>query len=326
MAVVPAAPGRAPDDAPPLFDGDRLRRAHGRQAAAYGHYDFLAREVSRRMAERLDFVRLQPDCILDLGCGPGADLPVLQARYPEALVFGADHALPMLQAGRRAGHLPDPQAEGWLRRLLNRPRRQGGILGLVADAEALPFASGSVDLVWSNLCLQDIGDPRPLFAQLHRILRGGGAGPAATSAEVADSGLLMFATLGPDSFKELKRAFRDGYAHVHPFPDMHDLGDMLVHAGFADPVMDMETLTLNYGDAQTLVQELRGGGGCCALPDRRRGLAGRAYWSRLADTLPRVNDSIPLTVEVVYGHAWRGVSRKAADGRDIVRFSPRRPG
>jgi malonyl-CoA O-methyltransferase len=133
---------------------------------------------------------------------------------------------------------------------------------------------------------------------------------------LAPEGLLMFSTLGPDTLKELRAAV--GETRVHRFADMHDVGDALVAAGFADPVMDMEMLTLQYADPAGLIADLRASGQTLARHDRARGFAGRGLRARLAAA------GTSASIEVIYGHAWKGAPRKTANGRDIVRFE-RRP-
>jgi malonyl-CoA O-methyltransferase len=204
------------------------------------------------------------------------------------------------QAGRRAP---------WWRRKLG----IGAAPSLVcADAERLPFAAGSVDLVFSNLALQWC-DPARAFGEAARVLRVGG--------------LLIFSTLGPDTLKEMRAAFAaaDPEPHVNTFVDMHDLGDALVHAGFADPVMEMEILTLEYDSLDRLVADVRGIGASNALPGRSRGLGGRGRWKRAEAAYERFRRDgiLPATYEVVYGHAWKAQPRTAPDGRSIVQLHPR---
>jgi len=153
-------------------------------------------------------------------------------------------------------------------------------------------------------------DPLPVIREMHRVL--------------ADEGLLMFSTLGPDSLKELRQAFAaadPGRAHVHDFVDMHDLGDMLIAAGFAAPVMDMETLVLTYGNVMELVRDLRSAGAVNSLQSRRRGLSGRGIWERLcAASAPfNVRGGLPASFEIVYGHAWKP-RPAAAPGPQVVKF------
>jgi malonyl-CoA O-methyltransferase len=268
-------------------------------AATYGEGDFFAREVDRRMQERLDFVKVEPKRILDLGCSRGGSFPGLSARYPAAELIGLDVVPAMLSAGRT------PRA-GWQRWL--GIGKNAEPLRLAADAANLPLKSRSTAIVWSNLLLHWLDDPIPALAEAHRVLEVGG--------------LLMFSTLGPDTLKELRAAFADGYAHTQRFADMHDLGDMLVGCGFADPVMDMEVITLTYDDLDAMFAELRAAGSSCAMKARRHGMTGRQSWARgkAAYEAMRKDGRLPATFEVIYGHAWKAEPKKTPDGRAIVRF------
>jgi malonyl-CoA O-methyltransferase len=286
---------------PAFVDRHQLARRFAAIAPRYPEGDFFAREIDRRMQERLDYVRVEPKRILDLGCSRSASAAGLKLRYPQAQQIGLDLVPAMLTAGRAV-------RPGWQRWLgigaSNEP------LAIAADAARLPLSLASVDLVWSNLLLHWLDDPVPALTEASRVLSVGG--------------LLMFSTLGPDSLKELRAAFGDGYAHTQRFIDMHDLGDMLVGAGFADPVMDMEVLTLTYDSFDALIAELRAAGSTCAMTARRHGLTGRATWerARAAYEACRSNGKLPATFEVVYGHAWKVAPKKTADGRAIVQFDP----
>jgi malonyl-CoA O-methyltransferase len=182
------------------------------------------------------------------------------------------------------------------------------------DVAALPLRPMSVELVWSNLVLQWVDDPRRAFAEFRRVLAVGG--------------LLTFTTFGPDTLKELARAFAgiDGYTHVSRFTDMHDLGDMLVHAGFADPVMDMEMLTVTYASPAALLAELKSLGATNQTRGRPRGLTGKRRRRALDDALASLarDGRIPATFEVVYGHAWKGEPKRTAEGLPIVKVERRR--
>jgi malonyl-CoA O-methyltransferase len=288
-----------------FVDRQHVGRCFARVAANYGEADFFAREVDRRMQERLDFVTLEPKRILDLGCSRGGSFPGLTARYPEAELLGLDVAPAMLATGRE-------QRPGWQRWL--GLGKHSAPLRLAADAANLPLKSRSTEIVWSNLLLHWLDDPIPALAEAHRVLDIGG--------------LLMFSTLGPDTLKELRAAFSDGYAHTQRFADMHDLGDMLVGCGFADPVMDMEVITLTYDDLDTMFAELRAAGSSCAMKARRHGLTGRQSWAngKAAYEAMRQDGRLPATFEVIYGHAWRAAPKKTPDGRAIVRFDLPRKG
>jgi malonyl-CoA O-methyltransferase len=286
------------------LDRRLVRRRFGQAAARYDEVAVLAREVARRMAERLDYIRLAPTRILDLGCGTGADLALLRERFPDAQRLGADFALPMLA---RAGGSP----RGALRKFFARGRATAPAL-LCADAAALPLAGGSISMVWSNLMLNWLADPLPALREIHRVL--------------AVDGMLMFSTLGPDTLRELRAALPDRQGErVHRFIDMHDVGDALVAAGFSDPVMDMEVLTLTYTDVDELLRDLRLSGSTNAGYARPRGLAGKAGWARARAALEALlrDGRLPATFEVVQGHAWKPAPKNIADGRTIVRFQPR---
>jgi malonyl-CoA O-methyltransferase len=282
-----------------FVDRQQVGRRFSKVAATYGEADFFAREVDRRMQERLDYVNLTPGRIVDLGCSRGGSFPGLAARYPAAQIVGVDVSPAMLSASQV------PRA-GWQRWL--GLGKQTGPQKLAADAANLPIKSRSTAIVWSNLLLHWLDDPLPALAEAHRVLEVGG--------------LLMFSTLGPDSLKELRTAFADGYAHTQRFIDMHDLGDMLVGCGFADPVMDMEVITLTYDDLDAMLAELRAAGSSCAMRARRHGLTGRQSLvaARTAYEQMRRDGKLPATFEVVYGHAWKTEAKQTADGRAIVRF------
>jgi malonyl-CoA O-methyltransferase len=286
-----------------LLDTQATRRSFDRAAASYDQAAALQREVAKRMVERLQYVKLKPLRIIDVGCGTGADLNLLGERYQEAQRVGVDLSLPMLRTSADRGV--------WFKRLL--PGFARGRSQLVcANAQDLPLRSGCAALLWSNLVLHWLNDPLAAFGEFHRVLDVGG--------------LLMFTTLGPDTLRELRQAFAaaDTSPHVHRFIDMHDIGDMLVAAGFGDPVMDMEVLTLTYVSLDDLMQDLRGSGARNAALQRRRGLMGKRAWHRtiVAYESARKDGRLPATIEVVYGHAWKPAPRFVADGRAIVRLDP----
>jgi len=220
---------------PYALDKRRARRSFEDHAATYDAAAVLQNEVCRRMLERLDYIKVDPAVILDAGSGTGNAVGGLLARWPRARVIALDLALAMARRARAR--------RPWWRGLLDRgaPR----LAAVCGDIERLPLAAGCAGLVWSNLALQWVGDPRHAFAEMHRVL--------------APGGLALFSSFGPDTLKELRAAFQDvdPHPHVHRFIDMHDIGDTLVASGFADPVMDMEVVTLTYADAGSLMRDLK---------------------------------------------------------------------
>jgi len=293
-------------DAP--LDFAEVRRAFDHAAASYDAHAVLQREVCDRLLERLDFMKLTPARVLDLGCGTGYGTVQLRARYAEADLCALDLAPAMLHAAR--ARLPQPR---WTQRALDRltVHRSPLTHALCADMERLPLAANSMNLVWSNLALQWAHDLEATLKGLHQVL--------------APGGLLIFATFGPDTLKELRAAFAaiDDAPHVNRFIDLHDIGDMLIHAGFASPVMEMDMLTLTYADLKTLMRDLKGIGAHNAATTRPRGLFGKSAWARLEQAYEsqRAAGRLPATYEVIYGHAWAGDKTRRADGREVIQFA-----
>ncbi|MBR7782145.1 methyltransferase domain-containing protein [Undibacterium luofuense] len=278
--------------------------------------DFLRREIAGRMREKLELVKIQPACVLDAGCGAGADLPELQRSYPEALVIGLDASPAMLRSGEQARGSARQVLGRFLSRLTPAALRAEPAPALISgDFADLPLAPRSVDLIWSNLALHWHPQPHALFAEWRRVLR--------------TEGLLMFSCFGPDTLTEVRAAFAeaDPFPHTLQFVDMHDFGDMLIENGFSTPVMDMEKLTLTYEHPQALLEDVRALGGN-PLENRLRGLTGRSRYQRLLEALEKQRQPdgrLHLTIEVVYGHAFKPVPAKTESGEAIIRFDlPRR--
>jgi malonyl-CoA O-methyltransferase len=256
---------------------------------------WLHREAARRMADRLPMILKQPRSVIEWSGWLGAGDEVLRQAYPQAkrVVVEPDAAL----AGRSAAQHASP----WWS-----PRRWAGAGVEVRSPDEV--AQGSGELLWSNLMLQGEGDPPALFARWHETL--------------AVDGFLMFSTLGPGTLPELRELYA-GHGWGAPMAelvDMHDLGDMLVHAGFADPVMDQETLTLTFADAEAALAELRTLGGN-ASPARFAGLRGRAWRAALVRALQRGADAsgrVALRFELVYGHAFRPAPKPKVQARTEV--------
>ena len=271
-----------------FLDPRTVRRSFDRASRTYDTAAAVQGEIRTRMLERLDIVRLQPTAVLDLGAGTGHASRELKRRYPSAQVIALDSSLAMLRASA-------PQ-----QRFL---RRFAPVCG---DAHRLPVRSQSFDLVLSNLLLEWCYDPDGVLAEVARVLR--------------PKGLFTFTTLGPDTLKEVRELWRgvDPFTHVHRFIDMHDFGDALLRAGFAEPVMDTERLTVTYRDLSTLLDEIRGSGARNIAQGRPHGLTGRARGALVrsrSEELVR-NGPLRISVEVIHGHAWsvgERTSRRVGD-------------
>jgi malonyl-CoA O-methyltransferase len=276
------------------IDPRAARRRFERAARTCADASRLEDEVAARMLERLAYLRIAPRLILDAGSGASRQAGELRRRYRGAPIIALDFALAMLRQGRK-------------RRGLFAPLR-APVLAVCADLARMPLADASVDLAWCNMALHWAADPGSVIRELSRVL--------------APEGLLIFSVLGPDSLRELRDAA--GAARVHEFADMHDLGDLLVAAGLAAPVMEMEMLHIRYPDAGALLEDLRRSGQTSARADRPRGLSGKGFARRLRAGLaagPGV--AATATFELVYGHAWKAPPRSAHEGRGIVHFHPR---
>jgi len=264
------------------------------------------------MHERLSLVKIAPQHVLDAGCGEGADLPELQKRFSGARVIGADVSLEMLAEASVRYNVPEQRASrlfgkwlaGW----------DGPGFGLVcSDFSKLPFRARSMGMLWSNLALHWHPRPDLVFAEWLRVLQ--------------IDGLLMFSCFGPDTLQELRSAFAlvDSNTHVLPFFEMHDLGDMMVAAGFSSPVLDREVINVTYDNVDKLLADVRAFGGN-ALTNRRRGLLGKHALKAIEQSFMErrgADGRFSLSFEIIYGHAFRPAPAVTENGEAIVHFRPR---
>ena len=274
----------------PVFDARQVRRAFSRSAASYEAAAGLQHAVEARLLESLDYLddpalaRAPPRRVLDLGCGTGRASRAMQARWPKAEVVSLDLALPMLREGRAAA-----RPGGWLANpFARRP------LPVCADARALPLADASVDVLFSNLCLQWVEDLDAVLAGFRRVLK--------------PHGLLLFSTFGPATLWELREAFAqaDEVPHVSPFADIAGVGDALVRAGFHQPVLDREIDITTYDDLPALMRELRAIGATNALASRRHTLTGRTRFRVAAEAYEAQREAhgLPASWEILSAMAW----------------------
>ncbi|MGL6224917.1 MAG: malonyl-ACP O-methyltransferase BioC [Steroidobacteraceae bacterium] len=274
----PGVPAGATDGASEFtLDVRQVRNSFSQAAATYDQAAVLQRQVRDELLSRLDVLRMQPDAVLDLGAGTGQGTIALKRRYPGSRVVAMDLAPGMLQQARKR------------QTLLRRFDR------VVADAAALPVGDATFDMIFSSLMLQWCNDPDRVLRECRRALRPGG--------------VLHFATLGPDTLIELRRSWQaadPGHAHVNRFIDMHDLGDALTRAGFAEPVLDVERYTLTYDDARQLMRDLKDIGAHNVTAGRSRGLTGKATLARMLTAYEgfRRDGKLPATYEVVFAQAW----------------------
>lgn len=278
-----------------LLDKRRIAAAFNRAAPAYAAHAVLQNTVAERLAERLEFFRLDPHVVLDIGSGCGNALEFLAHRYPQASIIAVDLAVEMLRVARAGVRFHN----------ISLPSFACG------DAEALPIASGSVDFIFSNLALQWCPDLAGALREFRRVLR--------------PEGLLLFTTLGPDTLTELRQSWAsvDADVHVHAFIDMHDVGDTLIRAGFSSPVMDVERLCLTYSEVTAVMRDLKVIGAHNVTAGRPSHLTGKGKLRKVIDAYERRRRDgvIPATYEVIYGHAWTPtVGTRAQDGSTVSTF------
>lgn len=280
----------APTAAAPAIDGRRLDSvgvdAARRRLGLAAEPPWLHAEVARRMAEKLQVILLQPGLVIDWWSALGAGAELLREAYPKAQRLLVEPDAAWAERSRSRSRAPWWSARRW----------SGGDVSVATEAEPLPPGAG---LVWANMMLHMVVDPSALIRRWEQLLR--------------IDGFVMFSCLGPGTLRELRALYaRLGWPAPTPgFVDMHDLGDMLVQAGFADPVMDQEVLTLRWASPQALLAELRALGGNTA-PDRFNGLRTPRWRVRLERELALIADAdgqIGLSFEVAYGHAFKAAPR-----------------
>ena len=266
----------------------RLRRA----SATFDDADAVHTEARARLLARLPLFKLDPRRIVDLGTATGKAVPELADQYPDAQILAIDLCRHMAARTRA------------------RCRRLERTAAITGDAERLPLRDGSIDLVFANLLLPWC-DPAEVFREAARVLR--------------DGGLLLFTTVGPDTLGEVREAWSevDDGLHVHGFVDMHDLGDLATRSGLAEPVLDIDRLTVTYPDVDGLVSDLRACGATNVAHGRRSQLTGRSRWNAFRDRMEsqRTEAGLSIGVELIFGQTWGTGSAKPRSGSRSVSIS-----
>ncbi|MFV1984161.1 MAG: malonyl-ACP O-methyltransferase BioC [Thiohalomonadales bacterium] len=265
---------------PHNFESAQVRESFNAAVSSYDEHAVLQREIGDRLIDKLDFIKLQPKIILEVGSGTGYCTTQLKKLYPASYIISLDIADLMLQATKNKMSL------------FQKLKKQ--VSFMCADTTYLPFQENSIDFIFSNLTLQWCPELRQVFNEFHRVL--------------TPNGLLMFSSFGPDSLKELRSAWSevDNFSHVNQFVDMHDVGDDMLAAKLADPVLDMEMLTLTYKNIFDLMHDLKNVGAHNINQTRNHGLTGKGQMDKLKQAYEqfRIDGVLPLSYEVVYGHAW----------------------
>ncbi len=262
------------------IDRKAMRVAFEKAAASYDAAAVLQLEVAKRLVDRMDVMSMKPTSILDAGSGTGFISQLLAERFPKAKITALDLAINMLKQSKTK------------RTFKQRWNKQFTYVN--AEVENLPFADASLELVISGLTLQWCHDLPKVFKEFRRVL--------------APGGLLLFSSFGPDTLTELRQSWAevDELPHVNTFADMHNVGDALMQSGFADPVMDMEMLTVTYNDVKKVMQDLKQIGAHNVMQGRSHQITGKSKLQKMMQSYEQFrNDGvIPVSHEIVYGHAW----------------------
>jgi malonyl-CoA O-methyltransferase len=280
-----------------MLNSKHIRRRFERAAANFDQADFVHTTTRDSLLARLDPLLVDANIVMDLGAATGKATRPLQKRFRGARIISVDVAGKMLRQARAR--------QSWFSRASFAQ----------ASARALPFATGSIDIIFANLLLPWIDNHDRVFSEIARVLRKGG--------------VFAFSTLGPDSLLEVQRAWRqvDDTPHVIPFPDMHNLGDGLVSAGLSDPVLDVERLAVSYRSSERLFADLSAAGARNSLSERRKSLTGRSRFSAMVSALEqaRTGGTLLLDLELVFGHCWgNGPKMDASNYRIDARHIPKR--
>ena len=280
-----------------MLDSKHVRRRFERAAASFDDADFVHAATREGLLARLQPLVVDASTVMDLGSATCGASQALSKRFRRAHVISVDLAHAMLRQGYKK--------RAWFSRSSF----------VQATAAALPFSEQSVDVVFANLLLPWVDDPNQVFSEIARVLRKGG--------------VFAFATLGPDSLLEIRRAWSDvdNHEHVNRFLDMHDLGDGLVNAGFADPVLDVDRLSISYDSVEKLFADLTAMGGRNSLQQRNHSLVGKQRFRQMTESLRSSGSDgkITLDLELVFGHCWgAGPKMDAANYRIDAHTIPRR--
>lgn len=278
-----------------MLDKRQIAHAFSRAAQSYDAAAVIQHAVREEQLDRLNLLRLEPKRILDLGSGTGKGSSALSQRYKRSDIIALDLAHGMSVLHKKA-----------------LPRFRNRIRPLCADQDQLPIADNSVDMIFSNLALQWSQSLDHALQECRRVL--------------SEEGVICFTTVGPDTLIELRQAWQsvdEDQVPIHQFLDMHDIGDAMIRAGFAEPVLDVERYTLTYPNLRSLLDDLKAIGATYADAQRSTSRLTRSKLKALSQSYEahRLDGSLPLSYEVVFVQAWQPAkSARPQDGSTVAHF------
>lgn len=260
---------------PSFIDMQRVRGAFSRHARDYVQHANVQRRIEQALLERVLATNIQPKRILDLGCGPGFALKALKKQWPKAEVIGIDLSASMLKQAKKQ--------QRWRR----------GFQLIQANANALPLATQSIDLVFSSLCLQWLIPMNGALAEIRRVLK--------------PSGAAHLAILGQGSLTKLHEAAHQSSMNrsLIPLPDIMDVGALLQQSGLSQPVLDRQAFHQQYANPQAYLKAIRGIGAGNARADSRKGMQGKTAWKQFMDTLSahQTSEGIQACYDTIFAYA-----------------------
>jgi len=270
---------------------DAVRYQFQRSLTDFDAHSAVFQSVSGQLLERLELLAIEPEVVLDLGCRSGYQLAALQSRYPDAKIWGTELAVPR-----------EREKLSLFSQLFGRKKAPSYSI-IESDPHALPFEDGSVGLVVSNLLLPWCRSPEIVFSEVARVLK--------------PDGVFMFTSAGPDTLQEYRDLWSGIDTHTHTFGlvDMHDIGDALLSAGFAAPVLDRDYIQVDYPDVSSLQNELRALGGGNVATGRRTGLMSPGVRKQLSAAC-RSGERFIVSLELIHGHGWKGELRPSGQNSD----------
>ncbi len=305
---------------PRPFTKQQVRDSFNKAAETYDTFAVLQREVCTRLIERLDYIKIEPQVILDIGAGTGQGTQRLAQQYPDAHIIAVDLAEKMLLKNREKNGSKISTQSGLTGKVNNFFsakffKSKQAHQFVCADAEQLPFADASMDLIFSSLTIQWCLDLTTVFNEFRRVLKPGG--------------LLMFTTLGTETLRELRISWAavSDKIHVNEFRDMHDIGDALYNVQVENPVMDCEKIVLNYQSIKQILVELKAVGADNKNTGREKALTGKKRLQAMYRAYEQFHtqEGYPVTYDVLYGHAWNPKTpmqnTRSADGKKQTSIS-----